>query len=149
MIICEICGNERDEGGTVCPYCGLRDEIGSIKSRKKSFRHKTINLELGRPTVEAALERMVEILRDAKKSDVTMVTLIHGYGSSGKGGVIRVECRKMLDYLKIKGRVSEYIAGEEFNQRSANVKALLRRYPKLRTNRNLNSGNRGITVVVL
>src|SRR5690606_18445566 len=95
------------------------------------FVHKTVNLEAGRPILEIAISKLHEILTDSVRNDVNVLTVIHGYGSSGKGGVIRSECRKILDFLKSKGQISDYIAGEDFNKRSGSVKSLLRRYPQL------------------
>ena len=145
--VCEVCGNESASSGLTCPFCGSRVEE-TAPGKDKSFIEKTVNLEAGRPVVELALNRMVEIVDDSIRSDVNVLTLIHGYGSSGKGGVIRAECRKMLDFLKSKGQIRDYIAGENFNKRSGTVKSLLQRYPKLGSNKNLNRGNRGITLVI-
>jgi hypothetical protein len=92
---------------------------------------------------------MAEAVADAKRNRVDVVTLIHGYGSSGKGGVIRTECRKSLDFMKAKGLVNDFICGEDFNKRSAPIKNLLRRYPELSSHRYINRENRGITLVIL
>ncbi len=146
--LCDVCGNIKDASSLLCPFCGSRvDAIEPIK--KTGFVHKTANLEAGRPVLEVALHRMHEIIDDAIRNDVKVLTLIHGYGSSGKGGVIRSECRKMLDFLKSKGVVSDYIGGEDFNKRSGTVKSLLRRYPQLGADKHLNRGNQGITLVIL
>lgn len=117
--------------------------------KEKIFTEKTVNLEAGRPVVELALNRMVEAVDDSSRNGVNVLTLIHGYGSSGKGGTIRAECRKTLDFLKSKGHIRDYIAGEDFYKRSGAVKALLQRFPQLGSNKNLNRGNRGITLVIL
>ncbi len=89
------------------------------------------------------------MIEDSLRNNVNVLTLIHGYGSSGKGGVIRLECRKVLEFLKNKGIISDFIPGEDFNKRSGAVKALLRRYPQLGQDKHLNRGNRGITLVIL
>ena len=117
--------------------------------QQRPFIHRTVNLEAGRPAVEAALNRLDEVIADAQRNSVSVLTLIHGYGSTGRGGVIRSECRMTLDYMKSKGLISDYIAGEDFNKRSGRVKALLRRYSPLSSDRNLNNGNQGITLVIL
>jgi hypothetical protein len=145
--ICDICGNESSSAGLLCPFCG--SSMGEDSSRKtRGFVQKTVNLEAGRPVLELALNRMSEIIEDSIRNDVTVLTLIHGYGSSGKGGVIRSECRKMLEFLRSKGRIREFIAGEDFNRRSGPVKSLIQRYPQLGSDRNLNRNNRGITLVI-
>jgi uncharacterized membrane protein YvbJ len=150
MTFCDVCGNEADSVGSVCPYCGNSfTENSTSLVRKKSFRQKTVNLESGKPIVEIALARMTEIIGDSARNGISVLTLIHGYGSSGKGGVIRSESRKTLDYLKSKGKIKEYIPGEEFNHRLGRVKELLNRYPQLKSDKNLNRGNKGITLVIL
>lgn len=148
MVTCIICGNERFATGLSCPYCGAVTE-GALDRKPKSFIHKTVNLEAGRPVVEVALNRCREVIEDGILHNVNVITLIHGYGSSGKGGAIRLECRKTLEYMKSKGIVSDYIAGEDFNKRSGRVRALLQRYALLAKDRNLNKGNQGITLVIL
>ena len=147
-IVCDVCGNKRETASLLCPFCGSRMEATEL-ARHNGFVHRVINLEAGRPVVEVALHRMKEVIEDAVRNKVNILTLIHGYGSSGKGGVIRVECRKMLDFLKNKGIIRDYIAGEDFNKRSGLVKSLLQRYPQLGTDKHLNRGNKGITLVIL
>lgn len=145
---CHVCGNEIENGRGICPFCGSRVDH-TDDSAVKQYVHKIINLESGRPVAEVALNRMTEALEEAGRFGITVITFIHGYGSSGKGGVIREECRKSLYYLKSKRAIQEVIAGEDYCKRSGVVKCVLRRYPQLASDRNLNSGNRGITVVVL
>lgn len=145
---CHVCGNEIENARQVCPFCGSQVNHTELSSSRE-FVHKTCNLERGRPLAEVALRRMSEALEEARRTGVTVLTFIHGYGSSGKGGVIRGECRRSLDYMKSKGVIQEVIAGEDFCKRSGVVKGLVSRYPRLASDRNLSSGNRGITVVVL
>ena len=147
-LVCEVCGNDIDTGVTMCPFCGSSNE-NSVATLPDRYVQKTVNLEIGRPVLEVALNRMTEVIADAKRNRVNVLTLIHGYGSSGKGGVIRTECRKNLSFLKMKGEIFDYICGEDFNKRSTIVKSLLRRYPELAYDKNMNRENRGITLVVL
>lgn len=130
-----------------CPFCGSKAGVVELK-KNIGYVHKTVNLEAGRPVVDVALQRLHEIIEDSARNNINVLTLIHGYGSSGKGGVIRTECRKTLDFFKAKGLISNFIAGEDFNKRSGVVKSLLRRYPQLGTDKHLNRGNRGITLVI-
>ena len=145
--VCEVCGNEIGAGVTTCPFCESSNESSGITLPDR-YLQKTVNLEMGRPVLEIALNRMAEVIADAKRTRVNVLTLIHGYGSSGKGGVIRTECRKSLDFMKLKGEILDYVYGEDFNKRSTIVKSLLRRYPNLAYDKNMNRGNRGITLVV-
>lgn len=146
--VCEVCGNEIDTGITTCPFCESTNE-NSATTLPDRYVQKTVNLEIGRPVLEIALNRMTEVIADAKRNRVNVLTLIHGYGSSGKGGVIRTECRKSLDFMKIKGRIFDYVCGEEFNKHSGITKSLLRRYPELASDKNMNRDNKGVTLVIL
>lgn len=145
---CHICGNEVSVTSSSCPYCGAA-MAESADPRSTVFIHKTVNLEFGRPVVEVALNRCRQALDEAIINKVSVITLIHGYGSSGKGGAIKSECRNILDYFKEKRIISDYIAGEDFNKKSGRVRALLQRYAQLAKDRNLNQGNQGITLVIL
>ncbi|MBU1566691.1 MAG: Smr/MutS family protein [Proteobacteria bacterium] len=145
---CQICGNERPATSFSCPYCGDVTEV-LVDRKPKIFVHKTVNLEAGRPVVEVALSRCREVIDDAILNKISVITLIHGYGSSGKGGAIKSECRKTLDYMKSKRIISDYIAGEDFHKKSGRVRSLLQRYSQLAKDRNLNQGNQGITLVIL
>jgi DNA-nicking Smr family endonuclease len=89
-----------------------------------------------------------ELLR-ARADRVKVVTLIHGYGSSGKGGRIRTECRKVLDHLSRRKEIKQIIAGEEFRKRTGPGKALLRRFPNLERDFASDFSNPGVTIVVL
>lgn len=147
VMVCEVCGNEREAVAGPCPFCGTQSLEPELPIR--TIWQKTVNLEAGRPTVEAALHRLREIIDDAKRNRVTILTIIHGYGSSGKGGVIREECRKTLDYLQGNGTIRAYIAGEHFHKRNNQVRSLLQRFPRLRSESNLDRNNRGISLVIL
>jgi hypothetical protein len=145
--VCDVCGNTRVSSSVLCPFCGSKVDVTQLM-KDSEFVYKTVNLEAGRPVLDIALNRMREMVEDSARNNVNVLALIHGYGSSGKGGVIRSECRKSLEFLKDKGLISDYIAGEDFNKRSGPVKSLLRRYPQLGVNKYLNRGNRGITLVI-
>ena len=72
-----------------------------------------------------------------------MLTLIHGYGSTGKGGAIKKEVQRKLQYYKHKGRVKNVIVGVDFNSRSGPGRQLIRRFRILSTHCDLNRANPG------
>lgn len=144
---CDICGNRVSGEPSVCPFCGSR--LKSRGNRQKGEGHRIINIERGKPVVEAALHKLDQELALAKQENILAATIIHGYGASGKGGIIRVECRKYLGHLSDQGKIRAFIPGEDFSKKEGRTRALLRRLPELGTNENLNRRNRGITVVEL
>ncbi|MCK9174175.1 MAG: hypothetical protein M0O96_02715 [Desulforhopalus sp.] len=146
FVHCETCGNKIRAESAICPFCGSKRIPGC---ERKKFRHRTVNLEYGLPTVEDALQRMAQRIGEAKCGGITLLVLIHGYGSSGRGGSIRVECRKVLDYQVSLGKIGGYLAGEAFSQNLRAAKHWLQRYPKLVESEYFNRGNQGITLVFL
>ncbi len=147
MALCTVCGNESETGGGICRFCGAT--LAPATTRKSGTLHRTVNLKKGLPFVEEAVKRLVSELAIAKNDRVMVVTFIHGYGSSGKGGAIRDECRKCLDYLCSVGEIKGYIAGEEFSKRSAPITALRKRFPGLTGHRDLDRPNPGVTLVIM
>lgn len=146
--VCEICGNEKSTGSLKCPYCGCKYQL-TEQSIGGQDTHRFVNIEYGKPTVEMALKKLERELAQAKNEKIQALTIIHGYGASGRGGVIRIECRKTLDYLEKTHKIRGYISGERFSKKEGKTRTLLRRLPKLANHKNLNRGNKGITVVEL
>ena len=75
---------------------------------------REINLEAGMPLVADALRRLTFEVHHSKSLGYTAMKLIHGYGSSGKGGKIRIAARERLDFLMRKREIRGYICGENF-----------------------------------
>jgi len=148
MPFCQVCGNNISISSLNCRFCGSRQDKEQLK-QKRGFVHKTVNLEQGHPVLELALQKLDNAVEDAIKNNVHVLTLIHGYGSSGKGGSIRIESRKNLNFMKSNGRISDYISGEDFSRKFGPAKMILQRYPQLIEETNFNKGNRGITLVVI
>jgi len=88
-------------------------------------------------------------LESSRLQGYRILTLIHGYGSSGKGGAIRKAVRRQLRFYQDLGRVNSVLAGEEFSSRTGPGRQLLRRFPVLDRHVDLNRANPGVTLVVL
>lgn len=65
---------------------------------------QVVNLEAGMPTVDVARTHLNMALRSAKANRVKVLKLIHGYGSSGRGGAIRADVLAQLARKKRRGR---------------------------------------------
>jgi hypothetical protein len=75
--------------------------------------------------------------------------VIHGYGSSGKGGALCVGLRKSFGLRKTEGVIKDAIAGEDFSIFNNTVLALLEAVPDLRGDSDLGAINEGVTIVWL
>ncbi|MGH9524450.1 MAG: hypothetical protein ACRD3E_18155 [Terriglobales bacterium] len=110
---------------------------------------KLVNLELNRPTVPTALSILEDALRIARHERFVAVKLIHGYGSSGVGGDIRIAVQKTLAQKSQAKEIRAFIAGEEWRISHEASWELLKRCPELKQDADLGRGNRGISIVVL
>lgn len=106
-----------------------------------------INLECGKPTAADALEILKSIISNAKSGNVGCLYVIHGYGSSGKGGVIRDKARQWLNARARNGVVKCVINGEDFNIFNFKALELKNKYKELE--QLLKVCNHGVTVVEL
>ena len=76
---------------------------------------KTFNVEAGLPALDEARRQVIEEIRRAKREGVRVFKVIHGYGSTGKGGKLCIGLRKSFALRKKEGVVKEVIAGEDFS----------------------------------
>ena len=110
---------------------------------------KVVNLEAGMPTVATAKSLLSQALRTAKATGTHLVKLIHGYGSTGKGGAIRSAVRKDLEERQRLGQIVCYIPGDEFSPFYESARQSIYQYPELTKDRDYTRTNQGITIVVL
>lgn len=101
------------------------------------------------PLVREALSRMERELRLARSGGVAIVKFVHGYGSTGKGGEIRIAVQKALVERRQRGEVRAVIFGEDWRIADETTWSLLKKWPELKKDSDLGRENRGITVVVL
>jgi len=104
-----------------------------------------INLEAGMPTVEVALRNLVNRLSTCKGQGTKAAIVVHGYGSSGVGGGIRLAVRKKLKEPSLVGMIRNVCPGEDWvNQREDLIRVctFLRDYDREIL------GNAGVTVVI-
>jgi len=107
---------------------------------------KEINIERGNPTVEMAIRDMVNQLSTAKGAGYKAVVLVHGYGSSGTGGVIKVAVKSKLRERALSGIVRDYVGGEDWMNRKKEFTEIC---TQLKDFHPVVDGNRGVTVILL
>ena len=113
------------------------------------INYTTINLEAGMPTVDRAIFRLTYELNNAKRIRMKAMKIIHGYGSSGKGGKLRIELRRYLARVKARGGLSFYIEGERFSIFDEDSRKAFEICPELRADRDLERHNNGVTIILL
>ena len=110
---------------------------------------KILNIEEGMPTVDEARKRLTEGLNQAKSNGCEGMKIIHGYGSSGVGGKLRVAIRKSLANRQKEGIIRSYVPGENWSIFEQGTIQVLDHCPELSKDTHLGKGNGGITIVLI
>jgi hypothetical protein len=110
---------------------------------------KTVNIKDDHPTVDVALMRLKQLLMIRNTGEVAAIKVIHGYGSTGRGGDIGKSVRKYLASSEAASRVQAIIPGEKFSIFEPVTQAAFQYCEGLRSDSDLEKYNHGITIVVL
>ena len=140
---CPECGNLRPlfEG---CPHCGSTNAPRLLSDTIE------INLKLGQPLVEEAIESLGNHIRESHELGIKAIVLIHGYGASGEGGHIKRAVHQALEANYFSDRVDDFYYGETVPYGSDGYHALIKRRPGLKAYlARFKAGNAGITVLLL
>jgi hypothetical protein len=100
------------------------------------------------PAVAQALQHLDRELALSRQTQNGVLKLIHGYGSSGAGGDIRIAVQKHLTELAAGGEIRICIFGEDWAKSDERVWALINANPELKKDQDLGKRNLGITIVV-
>ncbi len=101
------------------------------------------------PSVQEALQRLEHEIVVARQGKAAVLKIVHGYGSSGVGGDIRIAVQRRLCDLKESGQIRGCIFGENWSKSDDAAWQLLQARPELKSDSDVGRRNRGITIVVL
>ncbi len=106
-----------------------------------------INIKEDMPTVDEAMRFLQFELTRLRRNKYKCVQIVHGYGSTGKGGVICTKARQWLKAQERNGHLKSVVYGEEFTIFNPVARELKARYPEL--GQLLTVCNHGVTIVEL
>lgn len=107
---------------------------------------KELDIHYGMPTAEEAMARL-ELFLSTYKNKETCIKIIHGYGSSGKGGKIKEQCRALLEAKKQRGIIKEYLPGEAIHSFMGYVDVIEQYKKYLQGDKDYTRSNDGVTFV--
>ena len=110
---------------------------------------REVNIKADNATVDDAIRKITYNIKNAKPMGVSAIKLIHGYGSTGKGGAIRTETRKYLQRQKAQGQIKDFITGEQFSIFDEPTRNAFLFCDALRRDSDIERHNNGITIVIL
>ena len=108
-----------------------------------------MNLKAGMPLVHEALQILGRELILARQEKCALLKLVHGYGSTGVGGEIRIAVQKRLVEMAGRDEIRGCIFGEDWAKSDEKSWALIKAHPELKRDSDLGRRNLGITVVIL
>ncbi len=108
-----------------------------------------VNIEAGKPDVRTACMLVDAHIATAKRQGLHVLKIIHGYGSTGVGGVLRTKIRQYLKEPKFASTVTAIIPGEKWEIFDTDAQKLLQKYPEMGKDSDLGRCNHGITLVVM
>ncbi len=91
------------------------------------------------------MERAIALARQERHS---FLKLVHGYGSTGAGGDIRIAVQKRLHELAEAGQIRGCIFGENWAKSDEATWRLLQTESGLKSDSDLGRRNQGITIVL-
>ncbi len=110
---------------------------------------KTVILKEGMPSVEQARARLRAEIQIAQQRGVKILKLVHGYGSTGVGGELRIALQSTLRQMVSSREIRDCIYGENWRTSDERTWELLKSLPELKVDTDLGKGNKGITIVLL
>ena len=111
------------------------------------MKYTEINIKQDMPLVADAMRYLQDSITRLKRERYECVLVIHGYGSSGKGGAICEKSRQWLKAQERNGKVKSVIFGEDFT--IFNFKALELKNKFKELDQLTRVCNNGVTVVEL
>ena len=104
-----------------------------------------INIKEDMPTVNEAMDVLRRYVEGCKRGKC--VVIVHGYGSSGKGGAIRTKARQWLEAQRKAGKIKTVINGEDISIFNFDARDLKKKHPELEAY--FKVCNHGVTVIEL
>ena len=109
---------------------------------------KTLNLKENNTSVEQALFFMEQEIELCKLEGVPMLKIITGYGSHGRGGLIKKACESRLCWLKKQNKITDFIVGDLWNMHYKKALEYKMKHPSIE-DEDFNIPNGGITIIII
>jgi hypothetical protein len=110
---------------------------------------KTVILKDGMPGVEEGRARLTTEIHAARQAGLKVLKIVHGYGSTGVGGDLRIALQSTLRQMTAKKEIRDCIYGENWRKSDERTWELLKQMPELKADSELGHGNKGMTIVLL
>jgi len=107
---------------------------------------RLVNLKEGY-NVEQALAILEIEIESAKKEGIVAIKVLHGYGSHGRGGVIKKALVPILASWKKSKFILDYFGGDKWNLFDQDARRILLKDKSIYNDCDISSSNPGITII--
>ncbi len=109
---------------------------------------KEFDLKSDMPTTFVAVMRLKNYIKLSRPTE-KVIKVIHGYGSSGVGGKIRIAVRQTLDEMLSMRQIKAFIPGEAISTPMGFDEDIRTYRPLIGSDPDFRKGNDGITYIIL
>ena len=110
---------------------------------------RVVNIKEDMPNVDYAIYLCDKAIDDAKIMGEKVIIVIHGYGSNGVGGLIKMALKQHLDILKKHKSIEEWVPGEKWCDSNPITMRISAKCPEVILNSNLQNLNSGVSVIMV
>ena len=110
---------------------------------------ETANIEKFMPTVYQAEILVKNNLETYRRKGLKVFKIIHGYGSTGKGGALRTGIRDYLTQLKRAKIIADFVPGEDWSVFNETTRKILDLDSSFSKDSDLGKMNSGVTIIVI
>lgn len=107
-----------------------------------------VNVKDNFRTVEESREILYSCLKKNNGKE-KIIKVIHGYGSTGRGGDIKKALKKTFNNLVKSQKIVDYIDGIDFQPFNEKTMKLISEYKNIKNDKDLIFLNEGITILIL
>jgi len=109
---------------------------------------KSFDIKSDMPLASEAGRRLATIIRNCTGKD-KVIKIVHGYGSSGIGGSIKIAVHKSLRSKVSSGEIKAFIPGEAFSEMMGFDEAIKNYGNLIQSDSDYKKMNDGITYIIL
>lgn len=109
----------------------------------------TIDIKSERQTVSEAIAQFLLESESYKKGGFKVMKVIHGYGSHGVGGAIKIAFLKKCEELKRQKKIDDYVCCDQWTPKNIVRKIATNYCPDLMADKELYLLNPGCSIVIL
>ena len=110
---------------------------------------RVVNIKKDNPNADYAMYLLDEEIKYSKAIGNRVIIVIHGYGSHGRGGIIKRELQSYLPHLKRKNIIKDFVFGEKWGELNETKQLICKISPEIILHENLQSINSGVSVILL